>query len=403
MRTRVPQLSWLATAVGLTVAVTASAHAQGTAPRVALVDPGSELEAAARAALEPWGIELAIVPGPSPGATAPESNAAARALASAHGVSAVVWVSVHEGGYALWVYDLATHHVIERALATGPPFDGATAAAVALSVKTLLRHSAAAPPQERYGASSAAAPIAPLPARSEPGPAREAPTAVPADRGADRDDSEPDEALAASAARPLAPPLVELALAGGVRLAATRPGTVEPRFGLAASWWPERGPFGVEAGASAGPAVSVRDAAFEGSLFDAAGSLGLALRHDFARRVRAQAAIVGALHVLVLDGSLTQDEQAASATRATPSLALRVRGDWALSARLRLGLFAALGYVLRAERYLVEERTIFELSHLGVETGLALSFGLGESATTPARAALGTPCARPRSSRCSAW
>ncbi|HMI92489.1 MAG TPA: hypothetical protein VK509_14040, partial [Polyangiales bacterium] len=246
MRARVSQLNRIALALALAAVLGTRVQAQDAAPRVALVEPGSELEAAARAALEPWGVELAIVSGPSPGATAPDSNEAARALASAHGASAVVWVSEHEGGHALWVYDLATHHLIERALATGPPFDGATAAAVALSLKTLLRHSAAAPPQERYGASSATTPFPPPPARAEPSPTREAPTAVPADRADDRADdragmridADADPLPAADAARPFAPALIELALSGGVRLAATRPGAVEPRFGLAASWWP---------------------------------------------------------------------------------------------------------------------------------------------------------------------
>jgi hypothetical protein len=163
-----------------------------------------------------------------------------------------------------------------------------------------------------------------------------------------------------------------------VRLAATRPGAVEPRFALGVSWWPERGPIGIEAGASAGPALSVQDDSFDGSLFDAAPSLALALRHDFARQVRAQAAFEAGLHVLMLDGVLLQTEEGASDTRASPSLALRVRADWALTARARVGLFAAFAYVLRAEHYLVEERTVLEVAHVGVESGLLVSLGLLE-------------------------
>ena len=127
-------------------------YAQDGARRVVLVSPGAELEQAARAALEPWSVQLTVVAGPSPGATAPFANEAARAIAEANHAGAVVWVSQHDAGYALWVFDLASHRVTERALGTGPPFDEATAAAVALSVKTLLRHSAVAPEAERFGA-----------------------------------------------------------------------------------------------------------------------------------------------------------------------------------------------------------------------------------------------------------
>jgi hypothetical protein len=385
---RARQLRWL---VALAFALVAShVHAQSATPRVALVAAGPELEAAARAALEPWGVVIAVVPGPSPGATAPDSNEAARALATAHEANALVWVSEHQGGYALWVYDLATHHVIERTLADGPPFDGATAAAVALSVKTLLRHSAAAPPAERYGASSRAPARAPAPAPARapasartPAPGQRASsaagvarTAVPAERDDDADHEQ--EPLSANELAALRPSLLELALSGGVRLAATRPGTVEPRFGLALSWWPSGGPLGVETGASAGPAIAVRDAYFDGQLFDAAGHVAFALRRAFARQVRAQAGVEGGLHVLVLDGALARDGQDSGATRVTPSLALRVRGEWALDARLRLGLFAALAYVLRAERYLVEEHEVFAVTHVGVETGVTVAVAVLE-------------------------
>jgi hypothetical protein len=378
LSTRGAQAGWLSIALAAIAAHghALSAHAQGKpgAPRVALVEPGAELEAAARAALEPWGVELSVVAGPSPGATAPGSNEAARALASAHGVNALVWVSEHARGYALWVYDRATHHVIERALASGPPFDEPAAAAVALSVKTLLRHSAAAPPAERYGASNPArSDPQPLPAPDEPSP-RTTPTAVPSDR----DDEDGAEPLPASDQRAFAPAMLELALAGGVRLAATRPGAVEARFAVGVSWWPARGPIGIEAGASAGPALSVQDGSFEGSLFDATPSLALALRHDFARRVHAQAAFEAGLHILALDGVLVRTDQATSDLRATPSLALRVRGDWALGPRVRVGLFAALSYVLRAEQYLVEDRTVLEVVHVGGEGGVLVSFGLLE-------------------------
>ena len=348
------------------------AAAQDPAPRVALVAPGAELETAVRSALEPWGVQVLIVPGPSPGATAPDSNEAARALATAHGATALAWVSEHDGRHALWVYDLATHHAIERALTQAPPFDGAASAALALTVKTLLRHSAAAPPDQRYGVNEAGAartpaPVpAPVPAGNPPG---QAPTAVPA---APADPREAGDA----GARSLAPSRFELALRGAARFGATDRGAVEGRFGLAASWWPARGPFGMTAGATLGPPLALRDARFDGQLFDAAGSLALAARHDFTQQVRAQAALQAALHLLRLHGTLPDESRDLSVTRASPSLALELGADWALAGPLRLGLYAQLTFLIRTERYLVHEQTILELTHLAAQAGLTLTTAL---------------------------
>jgi hypothetical protein len=54
----------------------------------------------------------------------------------------------------LWVYDARTEEVTTRVLVESPPFDSPAAAAVALSIKTVLRASVVAPETERFGANA---------------------------------------------------------------------------------------------------------------------------------------------------------------------------------------------------------------------------------------------------------
>src|SRR5690606_34545597 len=125
--------------------------------RGVLVAPPAGLDEAVRAALAGWPIEVVIEPEGAPGSTMPGSAARARALAEGHGAAAVVWLGRDDGGLALWVYDRESGRAVTRPLPAAPPYDEPTAAAVALTVKTLLRHSTAAPAPARYGASEAAA------------------------------------------------------------------------------------------------------------------------------------------------------------------------------------------------------------------------------------------------------
>src|SRR5262249_32563684 len=82
----------------------------------------------------------------------------AQKIASAQKVDALVWVTGAGSDAGLWVFDLDTQQLIARRIERVQPLDAATAAALALSVKTLLRASTVAPPPERIGAAALSRP-----------------------------------------------------------------------------------------------------------------------------------------------------------------------------------------------------------------------------------------------------
>jgi hypothetical protein len=346
--------------------------------RIVLIDPGAELESAARAALEPWALEIAVVSAPSPGATAPGTHESARALALAYGAGAVVWVSEHEQGYAVWVYDLETNQVVARPLAGPPPFDGPAAAAAALSVKTLLRHSATAPLGERYGAGDAGAQdaaVVPAPAPAatelkvpaELGASSSAPRAAPATLAeADADAGEPE----ASGRDALMTTRLELEAASGARFGLTGSGTTEARFGAAVALWPAASALGFWLRAALGPAVEIDEPGFDGALFDASAVAGARLRFAPLHRLRLSAGAGAGAHVTSLDGALVDDAQAVDVQRVVPALDLDLAGDWLVVGAFRVGLRGGASWLLRPQRYLVHGQPQLELARIALEAGL---------------------------------
>ncbi len=134
------------------VAMLCSAVASADPRRVAVLQPDPALLRAISLALDPWGLETVAIDTPPPSASQPEAVRAASKLARQLGVEAVVWLTTLQQGSLLWVFDVRTGDVVTRLLSEQPPFDGASAASVALTVKTVLRASVVAPPQERFGA-----------------------------------------------------------------------------------------------------------------------------------------------------------------------------------------------------------------------------------------------------------
>jgi hypothetical protein len=368
---RVPQL-WLVGVIALTDAAGAAAQAPLTAAhRVVLVRPGPALEGAARTALEPWAIEIAVVDGPSPGATAPRANETARELALAHAAGAVVWVSQSEQAYAVWVYDFETDQVVSRRLAGPPPFDAPAAAAVALSVKTLLRHSAAAPESERYGAE-----LPPTAARATAGAPSGAvpPVAASVDlRKADVHSSDGSTDRRSAAALSWLDLQLDATL--GFGLARSR-GSVEPRFGGMIVWWPQVGSFGVSMRGALGTGVSLDATRVDGLLLDVNTTLAARARGVLLRELQLSAAAGPGLHVTVLDGSLRTSGRDVRALRGVPSVELELAADWLASRRFRVGVRGGLSWLLRPQRYLVRGQPVLELSRTAFETGLTAALTL---------------------------
>src|SRR5690606_18750040 len=91
---------------------------------------------------------------PLPQSSQPEAVRAAARLASQLQVEALVWVTPFEQGSLLCVFDVGTGDMTTRMLNESPRFNSAASAAHALTVKTVLRASVIAPPDERFGAST---------------------------------------------------------------------------------------------------------------------------------------------------------------------------------------------------------------------------------------------------------
>jgi len=190
-----------------------------------LVGSDPELVRAVGEALVPWHVSLVLLEGEAPGTGASDPVARGRELASAHGAQAVVWLAEGANGWAAWIYDPEAERATARPLPTGPPFDEPTAAAIALSVMTLLRRSAAAPADERID------PPTPPSSHHE----------------------------------------VTIEVAVGAEAWASDPDRVEPRFALAVGYWPALtgGLFGIELVARAGPGLAVERGGVSGRLYAA--------------------------------------------------------------------------------------------------------------------------------------
>jgi hypothetical protein len=304
--------------------------ALAAARRVAVLEPDLELQRALDLALSPWGVET--IRGDAPAASsAPEAIPIASGLARKLHVEAVVWISHTEQGSLLWVFDADTDEVSSRMLASAPPFDGAAAAAVALSVKTILRASTLAPPQERFGAQ----------------PAAPAPSVV----------GHADSGYAFSA---------EV----GVALALRARGELEPRLELAPVVWLGRY-FGLSVEASAGPGLSVEEAGYRGRYNELALGGEARLRFLRASSVSAAVSLGGAVHFATLRGAAL-GSPAQTVRRLDTALEAEAQGTLALGGGVYLGAAVGAAYFPAYRRYLVRGVPILTRGPLGVSFGAYL-------------------------------
>ncbi|WP_394849930.1 hypothetical protein LZC95_21040 [Pendulispora brunnea] len=116
--------------------------------RLGFIRAPERLAHAVSIALSPWEIDTVSLE------TAPDSRYLAtrdaRAIAVAKEVDAIAWLVENEGDRAIWLYDVRDDQTVTRTVIPGE-IDDASAASIALSLKTLLRASTVAPPQERLG------------------------------------------------------------------------------------------------------------------------------------------------------------------------------------------------------------------------------------------------------------
>lgn len=290
-----------------------AAAAWAAPTRVAVLQPDAELYRAIALALEPWGIETLRSDAPLPRASQPEAAQEALRLGRELDVEAVVWVTAFEDGALLWVFDVGTGDVTTRVSPAAPPFDGASAAAVALSVKTVLRASAVAPPSERFGTHEV---------------------------------SPSDDRVAA------------LEFGAGAQWVGER--WFALRGELAGTWWlPESRRLGLGAGLASATGLRIATPEFDGQYRELALGAKARLRLVEAPGFATVLSLGGAAHWAVLRGTLAEGAESVGVERLNGSVDLGVSANLHLTERVYLAASASAEYFPRYRRYLVEGDAVF--------------------------------------------
>jgi len=345
--------------------------------RVALVDPAPGVLDAIAVALSPWGLRVIPVAGPIPSTDVGTATAAARALARDRNAGAIVWIASPPGaGASLWLYDAQSEQMMVRPLSQAPPFDDAAAAAVALTVKTLLRSTSVAPVKER---ATGPGPSSPAPSDSTVAPAASASTSASA---APLPSTSGDAGALAPATAPYVPTPTSRHTwrVDAVALAHLPTGTdalVAPRAGLGVSWWPgvwsESVGFGIDA--RAGTSLDVESPTFTGSFSDTVVGASARARLGY-ERLSLELAVEPALHVTSLSGAEIGSGRGSSIQRADPAFDVGLIPQVAVGDRLRLGLFLGLDALLRTQRYVLDGDVVLSLPALAFDLGAIASLGL---------------------------
>jgi hypothetical protein len=324
----VPRAQAIAVLVALAVVLAAGA-ARADKRRVALVNGNDTLERQVRIALATWDLEVRRVQWAAIMGAMPEAATEARKIADANDVDAVVWVADAEQRYSLWVFDVDAGHAVTRPLASGVPTDTADAASLALTVKTLLRSTNAAPPAERIGA------------------------------GAER----PIGALG----------VLRAEADGGVRFLTTQGGGTEPRFSLTALWLPKfLGQYaGLALGVAAGPGVAVKSSDFTCRFLDFGLTPAVRVRFPIGH-FAIEPSVGPTIHFTRLDGAASQRGTDARTTRVDPSLDGSLLVSYSLTRGVDLGVRAGASYLLKYQRYLVAGDPVLELSPVQVSASFVI-------------------------------
>jgi len=325
------------------------------------------LERAMRRALVPWHMRVEVIDRKSPGSSMPRSSLRARELVAELGADALVWISTGPDGTALWVEDAQTSNLITRAIAD-PPFNEPLAAALALSVKTILASSGLAPPEPAESATDrqgAAEPVATQSSAEPSSASPEQPERVEVDVSSDGlvppAARAPEAAAPASAPRETAQPpapaaSAQLVLFGAARFGAFRPAETGARYGLELRWFPRAEAESWErllwcaASVETSTPWTLSRSTFRGQYWELAPALALGMGGSAAGGLHLGISFQFALHWVSISGTRLDDGAKVDKSRYSPALAARPEVGWRLGATTLL-LQPALGYFSLRQLY----------------------------------------------------
>lgn len=316
--------------------------------RVGLVLGDRELQRQLELALQAWDVETLTLDVTAPAVTQPEAMNQAAELAVRLRLDGVVWVTDAAEGPLLWVYDARRGDLTTRSIAERPPFGSATAAGLALSVKTTLRASVepSSPPPPPPAPSPA--PVVPLVKEPPPLPrSRSSPLAVSrtqVDAGVD------GQLVAERAGR------AWYSLHGALWLGASRRAGLGLRVGF-------------------GSAVSVEAESLRARFHETAFGPSLELRLVTSSVFAVQAFGGATLHVATLEGVLTHESLPKHVNRYNVALDLGGRIHFRMARGTLIGLQLGASYFLGYQRFMVEGTPAFAPwrlvpsggAHVGVE------------------------------------
>jgi hypothetical protein len=348
------------------------ARADGVDARAVLViGGGAQFREAMSVALSPWQLRVVPLESAPPRPVMPRAADEARVLAQQWGATGLVWVAMEQNEPSLWVYDASTDQVVTRKIATAPPFDAPTAAAAALSVKTLLRASTVAPVQERLGAGAGSGSAG---AARSPGASgnnvQNAPKARDEGRAAGAGGE--SDRTSANAADGEARVRAELEVAGRTLASA-----VDTRVAAGASvWLGPRRRLGLAVAGSFGPGLSVSEQRFAGRFSEIGAAASVRLRIPLTRRVVLEPRIGPSLHATSIDGVAVLAARRASTSRVDGSIDGALAIELLVTPSVGLALDGGVSAMLRYQRYLVESDNVFELHPVQGFLGLRLTTSL---------------------------
>ncbi len=374
--------------------------------RVVAIDLEPRVADALVVALSPWSLAVVRTPGPSPAADIDAASTRARAVAAEQHAGAVVWItpprkpSEHS---SLWVYEAQTMALAVRPLTVSAPFDDAGAAAVALSVKTILRASPLVGPEPSEDTAPKRGPsaVAPTPTpTSAPAPApapTSAPTPTPTPTLARAPTPTPAPTLAPPPP-PTPPPTptptpepshetvteapprptrdsrrtwrIETVI--GARSPTGASVTLEPRVAVGASLW-LAGRAGLGLQLQAGPGVTVNTSAFQGQLREGAAELTARVRVPGDRWLAFEFQSGPSLVLSALDGQALATGAPLHALRLDPAVNAGAIVDFTPGANISVGLIFDASALLRFQRYALDGTPLLTEPGFVMLSGLRLT------------------------------